>query len=58
MAAEKVGVFEVGGKKYRWNIIFEDNEGASAKPCNLLLGGSAIDLHRQIVCLVWRHLKY
>jgi len=30
MAAEKIGVFEVGGKKYRWNIIFEDNEGASA----------------------------
>ena len=30
MAAEKVGVFEVGGKQYRWKIIFEDNEGASA----------------------------
>jgi ABC-type branched-subunit amino acid transport system substrate-binding protein len=30
MAAEKIGVFEVGGKQYRWKVIFEDNEGASA----------------------------
>jgi ABC-type branched-subunit amino acid transport system substrate-binding protein len=26
MAAEKIGVFTVGGKQYRWNLIFEDNE--------------------------------
>ncbi|MBA7693313.1 hypothetical protein ES703_101893 [subsurface metagenome] len=25
MAAEKVGVFEVAGKKYEWKLIFEDN---------------------------------
>ncbi|MBA7644708.1 hypothetical protein ES703_52453 [subsurface metagenome] len=25
MAAEQVDVFEVAGKKYRWNLIFEDN---------------------------------
>ena len=28
--AEWVGVFEVGGKQYRWKPIYEDNEGASA----------------------------
>jgi len=30
MAADKIGVFEVGGEQYRWKIIFEDNEGSSA----------------------------
>jgi len=30
MAAEKIGVFEVGGKQYRWKLIIEDNQGASA----------------------------
>jgi ABC-type branched-subunit amino acid transport system substrate-binding protein len=30
MAVEKLGVFEVGGKQYRWKLIVEDNEGASA----------------------------
>ena len=28
--AEWIGVFEVGGKQYRWKPICEDNEGASA----------------------------
>jgi len=28
--AEWIGVFEVGGKQYRWKPIYEDNEGASA----------------------------
>ena len=30
MAAEKIGVFEVGGKQYRWKLIIEDNQGSSA----------------------------
>jgi hypothetical protein len=30
LLAEQIGVFEVGGKQYRWKIIHEDNEGASA----------------------------
>ena len=30
LAAEWSGVFEVGGKEYRWKPIHEDNEGASA----------------------------
>ena len=30
LAAERIGVFEVGGKQYRWKPIYEDNEGASA----------------------------
>jgi hypothetical protein len=25
LAAEKIGVFEVGGGQYRWKVIFEDN---------------------------------
>ena len=30
LTAESIGVFEVGGKQYRWKIITEDNEGTSA----------------------------
>ena len=30
LMAERIGVFEVGGKQYRWKPIFEDNEGSSA----------------------------
>ena len=30
LTAERIGVFEVGGKQYRWKIITEDNEGTSA----------------------------
>jgi ABC-type branched-subunit amino acid transport system substrate-binding protein len=30
LMADQIGVFEVGGKQYRWKPIFEDNEGASA----------------------------
>jgi ABC-type branched-subunit amino acid transport system substrate-binding protein len=30
MMAEWLGVFEVGGKQYRWDPILEDNQGASA----------------------------
>jgi len=30
LLVEQIGVFEVGGKQYRWKIIHEDNEGASA----------------------------
>ena len=28
--ADKIGVFEVAGKQYRWKLIFEDNQGSSA----------------------------
>jgi len=30
LIAERIGLFEVGGKQYRWRLIHEDNEGASA----------------------------
>ena len=30
LVTERIGVFEVGGKQYRWKPIFEDNKGASA----------------------------
>jgi hypothetical protein len=30
LMADRIGVFEVGGKPYRWKPIFEDNEGGSA----------------------------
>jgi ABC-type branched-subunit amino acid transport system substrate-binding protein len=30
LMADRIDVFEVGGKQYRWKLIFEDNEGASA----------------------------
>jgi len=30
LVAERIGVFEVGGKQYCWKPIFEDNEAASA----------------------------
>ena len=30
LMTERIGVFEVGGKQYRWKRIFEDNEGSSA----------------------------
>ena len=30
LMAERIDVFEVGGKQYRWKPIFEDNEGSSA----------------------------
>jgi ABC-type branched-subunit amino acid transport system substrate-binding protein len=31
LAAERIGVFEVGGKQYRWKTIFEDNLSCSAE---------------------------
>jgi ABC-type branched-subunit amino acid transport system substrate-binding protein len=31
LAAERIGVFEVGGKQYRWKTIFEDNLSLSAE---------------------------
>ena len=30
MMADRIGVFEVGGKQYRWKLIFEDNDGGTA----------------------------
>ena len=30
LLAERIGIFEVGGKQYRWKIITEDNQGGSA----------------------------
>ena len=30
LVAERIGVFEVGGKQYRWKVITEDNQGGSA----------------------------
>jgi ABC-type branched-subunit amino acid transport system substrate-binding protein len=30
LMADRIGVFEVGGKQYRWKLIFEDNEGGTA----------------------------
>ena len=30
LTAERIGVFEVGGKQYRWKIITEDNQGSTA----------------------------
>jgi hypothetical protein len=30
LLTERIGVFEVSGKQYRWEPIFEDNEGSSA----------------------------
>ena len=30
LTAERIGVFEVGGKQYRWKIITEDTQGSSA----------------------------
>ena len=30
LAAEKIGEFTVGGERYRWKLIFEDNEWTSA----------------------------
>jgi ABC-type branched-subunit amino acid transport system substrate-binding protein len=30
LTAERLGVFEVGGKQYRWKVITEDNQGGSA----------------------------
>ena len=30
LAAERIGVFEVGGKQYRWKLIIEDNQAGSA----------------------------
>jgi len=30
LTCDRIGVFEVGGKQYRWDPVFEDNEGGSA----------------------------
>ena len=30
LMVDRIGVFEVGGKQYRWKLIFEDNEGGTA----------------------------
>jgi ABC-type branched-subunit amino acid transport system substrate-binding protein len=30
LMADRIGVFEVGGKQYRWKPIFEDNEGGTS----------------------------
>jgi ABC-type branched-subunit amino acid transport system substrate-binding protein len=30
LIADRIGVFEVGGKQYRWKLIFENNEGCTA----------------------------